>query len=94
MIRAEAVPQLDVFRSAVQFVKTEGVIPAPESAHAIDMAVREAIKAREEGKEKVIVFSLSGHGHLDMQAYHDYLQGNLTAEDAGEGPDLSFGVAC
>ncbi|MCP4568453.1 MAG: TrpB-like pyridoxal phosphate-dependent enzyme [FCB group bacterium] len=94
LIRAEAVPQLDVFRSAVLFTKTEGVIPAPESAHAIEMAVREAIKAREEGQEKVIVFNLSGHGHLDMQAYQEYLQGNMTAEDAGEGPDLSFGVAC
>lgn len=97
LIRAEALPQRDVFRSAVLFSKTEGIIPAPESAHAIEMAVREAIKAKREGKEKVIIFNLSGHGHLDMEAYHDFLQGNLTDEDAGkgeDGTDLSIGVAC
>jgi len=74
LIRAEAVPQESVFEAALLFVRTEGLVPAPESSHAIDMTIREAIRAREEGKEKVIVFNLSGHGLLDMQAYDDYLQ--------------------
>jgi tryptophan synthase beta chain len=74
LIRAEAVPQESVFEAALLFVRTEGIVPAPESSHAIDMTIREAVKAREEAKEKVIVFSLSGHGLLDMQAYDDYLQ--------------------
>jgi tryptophan synthase beta chain len=74
LIRAEAVPQESVFEAALLFARTEGIVPAPESSHAIDMTIREAIKAREEAKEKVIVFSLSGHGLLDMQAYDDFLQ--------------------
>jgi len=92
-IRAEAVPQLDIFRSAMLFAQTEGIIPAPESSHAIEMAVREAIKAREEGKEKVIVFNLSGHGLLDMEAYNSYLMGNIEKEPE-QGRNYSFGVAC
>ena len=74
LIRAEAVPQGSVFEAALLFARAEGIVPAPESSHAIDITIREAIKAREEGKEKVIVFNLSGHGLLDMQAYDDYLQ--------------------
>lgn len=93
LIRAEAVGQADVFRSAMLFAQTEGIIPAPESAHAVDQAVREAIKAREEAKEKVIVFSLSGHGLLDMQAYQAYLSGQLEKEETDR-PGLSMGIAC
>ncbi len=80
LIRAEAVSEGDIFRSAVLFAQAEGYIPAPESSHAVDMAIREALKAREEAKEKVIVFSLSGHGLLDMQAYQAYLMGNWTSK--------------
>ncbi len=83
LIRAEALSQLDVFRGAVEFAKTEGIIPAPESSHAVEMAIREAKKAKEEGKEKVIVFNLSGHGLLDLSAYEAYLNGELKAEDNG-----------
>ncbi len=93
LIRAEAVPQLDIFRAALLFAKTEGIIPAPESSHAIEMTIREALKAKEEGREKVIVFNLSGHGLLDLGAYQAYLTGNIEKE-ADRGPDFSFGVAC
>ena len=82
LIRAEAVSQIDIFRGAVQFAKTEGIIPAPEPAHAVEMVIREAIKAKEEGKEKVIIFNLCGHGLLDLKAYESYLQGTLEKEEA------------
>ncbi len=77
-IQAEAYGQLDVFKSALQFARSEGIIPAPESSHAIHGAVVEALCAKEEGKEKTILFNLSGHGYFDMSAYTNYLSGNLT----------------
>jgi tryptophan synthase beta chain len=76
-IDAKAYTQLPVFESAVQFARTEGILPAPESAHAIRAAVDEAIEAREEGRARVILFCLSGHGHFDLSAYENYLSGNL-----------------
>ena len=76
-IEAIAVPQLGTFAAAIQFARNQGIIPAPESAHAIKTAIDEALKAKAEGKEKVILFNLSGHGHLDMQAYEDFLDGKL-----------------
>jgi tryptophan synthase beta chain len=76
-IDAKAYTQLPVFESAVQFARTEGILPAPESAHAIRAAVDEAIQAREEGRARVILFCLSGHGHFDLSAYENYLSGNL-----------------
>lgn len=81
LIRAEALSQLDIFQGAVQFARSEGIIPAPESAHAIQQAIIEAEKATQEGKEKTILFNLSGHGLLDMSAYQEYLDGNLQAEE-------------
>jgi tryptophan synthase beta chain len=66
-----------VFEAAIQFTRTEGILPAPESAHAIRAAVDEALAAREEGKAKVILFNLSGHGHFDLAAYENYLTGKL-----------------
>ncbi len=77
IIEAVAYDQNPVFESAILFAKNEGIIPAPESAHAIKAAIDEAIKAKEEGKKKVILFNLSGHGHFDMIAYDDYLSGKL-----------------
>ncbi len=77
LIEAEAYSQLDVFKSALDFTRTEGIIPAPESSHAIHGAVVEALRAKEEGKEKTILFNLSGHGYFDMAAYTNYLSGNL-----------------
>ncbi len=76
-MEAAAFTQNEVFEAAVQFAKAEGIIPAPESAHAIRGAVNEALAAREEGTERVILLGLSGHGHFDMQAYDDYLNDRL-----------------
>jgi tryptophan synthase beta chain len=66
-----------VFEAAIQFTRTEGILPAPESAHAIRAAMDEALAAREEGRAKVILFNLSGHGHFDLAAYENYLTGKL-----------------
>jgi len=76
-IEARAVHQLSTFEAAVQFSRAEGIIPAPESAHAIRAAIDEALVAKEAGEKKVILFNLSGHGHFDMAAYDDYQQGKL-----------------
>ena len=73
LIEASAVPQLESFRAGVLFARTEGIIPAPESTHAIAQTIREAIKAKEEGHETTILFNLSGHGHIDLGAYEQYL---------------------
>jgi tryptophan synthase beta chain len=77
LIRAEAYVQSDVFASAVQFAQTEGIIPAPESSHAIHGAVEAARTADEAGEERTILFNLSGHGHFDMAAYDKYFAGQL-----------------
>ncbi|UCF64812.1 MAG: TrpB-like pyridoxal phosphate-dependent enzyme [bacterium] len=81
LIRAEALGQLEIFKGAMLFAKTEGLIPAPESSHAVQAAILEAENAREEGKEKTIVFNLSGHGLLDLSAYEAYLNGELQEEE-------------
>ena len=78
IIEAVAYHQLTCFEAAVTFAKSEGIIPAPESSHAIRSAIDEAMKAKEEGKEKTIFFNLSGHGYLDLSAYDDYHNGRLT----------------
>jgi tryptophan synthase beta chain len=77
LLEAVAVPQLATFRAAVDFVRTEGVIPAPESAHAIRVAIDEALEAKTLGQKRVILFNLSGHGNFDMSAYQAYLNGQL-----------------
>ena len=77
MIEAVDIPQLETFEAATLFARTEGIIPAPESSHAIATAIREAKKAKEEGREKVILFNLSGHGLIDMAAYDRYIAGDL-----------------
>ena len=77
LIEATDIPQLESFESAIMFAKAEGIIPAPESAHAIATAIREAKKAKEAGEQKVILFNLSGHGLIDMSAYDRYLSGDL-----------------
>ena len=81
LIRAEALGQLDVFQGAMLFTQTEGLIPAPESAHAVKAAIQAAENAREAGEEKTIVFNLSGHGLLDLSAYEAYLNGELVKEE-------------
>jgi len=76
-IDAKTYNQKEVFEAGVQFAKSEGIIPAPESSHAIKGAMDEALKAKQEGKKKIILFNLSGHGMLDLQGYHDFLAGKL-----------------
>ncbi len=72
-IEASAVPQLESFEAGMLFARTEGIIPAPESTHAVTQTIREALKAKAEGKEITILFNLSGHGHIDLGAYEQYL---------------------
>jgi tryptophan synthase beta chain len=76
-IQAVAVPQLATFQAAIQFARSEGIVPAPESAHAIRVAIDEALEAKKTGEPKVILFNLSGHGDYDMSAYQAYLSGQL-----------------
>jgi tryptophan synthase beta chain len=77
-IEAAAVGQNEVFKAAMQFANEEAIIPAPESSHAICQAIKEALKCKESGEEKIILFGLSGNGYLDLSAYDSYLEGNLT----------------
>ncbi len=77
LIEAVDIPQLESFDAGVLFAKAEGIVPAPESCHAIAATIKEALKCKETGEEKVILFNLSGHGLLDMSAYDDYIAGNL-----------------
>jgi tryptophan synthase beta chain len=76
-MEAVAYPQSKVFEAAVQFARTQGSVPAPETSHAIRAVIDEALAAKESGEEKVILFSYSGHGMLDLGAYDDYLNGRL-----------------
>jgi len=76
-VEARAVKQLETFEAAVRFSRSEGIIPAPESAHAIRVAIDEALECKRTGQKKVIAFNLSGHGHFDMMAYEAYLHGKL-----------------
>jgi tryptophan synthase beta chain len=76
-MEARAYSQNEVFEAALRFARTQGIVPAPEPAHAIRAAIEEAEAAREAGQERVILFNLCGHGHFDMQAYDDYLNGRL-----------------
>jgi tryptophan synthase beta chain len=76
-IEARSVHQRRCFEAGVQFARAEGILPAPEPAHAIAVAVDEAIAARQAGESKVILFNLCGHGHFDLSAYERYLQGSL-----------------
>jgi len=76
-IEACDIQQLDSFKAGVLFAQTEGIVPAPESAHAIAAAINEALKAKEEGTKKTILFNLSGHGLVDMASYDQYLAGDL-----------------
>jgi tryptophan synthase beta chain len=84
-MEAKAYPQNPVFEAAILFAKTQGILPAPEPAHAIRGAIDEAVAAREAGDERVILLNLCGHGHFDMQAYDDYLNGRL--------PEVEFNPA-
>jgi tryptophan synthase beta chain len=71
------IPQLEIFEAGMLFARTEGIIPAPESCHAIAATIREAKKCKESGEEKVILFNLSGHGLIDMPSYEQFISGDL-----------------
>lgn len=93
LMEAVDIKQLDSFKAGVLFAQTEGIVPAPESAHAIAAAIDEALKCKEEGTQKTILFNLSGHGLVDMSAYDQYLAGDLinyslSQEDIDKNIDL------
>jgi len=77
LMDAVSVPQLATFEAAIQFARAEGIIPAPETAHAIRVAIDEALDAKQKGEKRVILFNFSGHGHFDLSAYQAYLSGKL-----------------
>jgi predicted alternative tryptophan synthase beta-subunit len=86
-IDARAVGQVPVFDSALKFARAEGIVPAPESSHAVKVAMDEALKCRASGEAKTIVFSFSGHGYFDLTAYEKYLNNELVDQPFSE-PDL------
>jgi len=77
IIEAVSIPQTKAFEAGIIFAKTEGIVPAPETTHAISIAVDEALKCKETGEKKVIAFNFSGHGHLDLGAFESYLDGKI-----------------
>jgi len=81
LVEAEAIHQTECFEAAVLFARTEGIIPAPEPTHAIAAAIREALRCKETGEEKVILTALCGHGHLDLASYEKFLAGELVDYD-------------
>jgi tryptophan synthase beta chain len=84
MVEAEAIHQTECFQAAVNFARTEGIVPAPEPSHAIAAAIREANRCKETGEEKVILTAMCGHGHFDLSSYESYLAGNLVDFDYPE----------
>ncbi|MDP8257073.1 MAG: TrpB-like pyridoxal phosphate-dependent enzyme [Candidatus Alcyoniella australis] len=84
LIEAKSVPQGPVFKAGIAFARTEGIIPAPETCHAIAEVVSQAERCKQEGKAETIVFNLSGHGMLDLSAYDDYLSGKLVLVEGDE----------
>jgi predicted alternative tryptophan synthase beta-subunit len=77
LVEAVAIPQLETFEAGVQFARTEGILPAPESTHAIAAALREARECVRTGEPRVLLVNLSGHGHFDMTSYDRYFAGEL-----------------
>ncbi len=92
LIEATAYTQTEVFSAGVQFARAEGILPAPEANHAVKGAIVEALKCKTEGKSRVILFNLCGHGHFDMQAYIDYHSGKLKDQMYDEG-ELAMALA-
>ncbi len=89
IVEPVAYSQTEVFKAAVEFARIEGIIPAPESAHAVKAAIDEALRAKKEGEPRVILFNLSGHGLLDLKGYQDFLEGKLVDAEP-ERLDLSY----
>jgi len=92
LIEARALLQQECFEAGVQFARAEGILPAPEANHAVRGAIDEAIRCREEGVSRAILFNLCGHGHFDMQAYMDYFAGKLTNQTYDES-ELAMALA-
>ncbi len=92
LIEARAYHQTGCFAAGVEFARAEGILPAPEANHAVKAALDEALRCKEEGQAKTILFNLCGHGHFDMSAYMDYFSGNLKDEDYDEG-ELAMALA-
>jgi len=92
LIEARAEHQTQCFEAGVLFARAEGIVPAPEANHAVKGAIDEAVRCREEGTSKVILFNLCGHGHFDMSAYQDYFAGKLEDRDYDEG-ELAMALA-
>jgi tryptophan synthase beta chain len=84
LVEAISIPQLECFAGALQFARTEGIVPAPEPTHAIAAAIREALACKETGEEKVILTALCGHGHLDLASYEKYLTGQMVDLDLSD----------
>ncbi len=84
LVEAEAIGQTECFTGALQFARTEGIVPAPEPTHAIAAAIREANRAKEAGEERVILTALCGHGHLDLAAYESFLSGEMVDYDLSD----------
>jgi tryptophan synthase beta chain len=92
LIEAKAYAQIACFDAGAQFAKAEGILPAPEANHAVRGAIDEALEAKRDGQARVILFSLCGHGHFDMQAYVDYRDGKLTDQSYSE-DELAMALA-
>jgi tryptophan synthase beta chain len=92
LLDARAYTQSEVFSAGVQFARVEGILPAPEANHAVKGAIDEALKCKQEGKSRVILFNLCGHGHFDMQAYMDYFAGKLVDQQYDEN-ELAMALA-
>jgi tryptophan synthase beta chain len=92
LIEARAYHQIPCFEAGVQFARAEGIVPAPESTHAVRCAIDEALRCKAEGKTETIVFNLSGHGHFDMGAYINFFSGKLVDQDYDEG-ELAMALA-
>jgi len=92
LLESRSYAQIEVFSAGVQFARAEGIIPAPEANHAVKAAIDEALRCKTEGKSRVILFNLCGHGHFDMQAYADYFSGKLTDQKYDE-QELAMALA-
>jgi len=84
LVEAISIPQTECFAGALQFARSEGIVPAPEPTHAIAAAIREALACKESGEEKTILTALCGHGHLDLAAYDTYMQGGMVDLDLSD----------
>ena len=88
-VEAVAVGQVEVFEAALKFARAEAIVPAPESAHAVCQAIKEAQRCKESGEAKVILFNLSGHGYLDLSAYEKFMAGQLGDDEEGVAAEIN-----